>query len=136
MKSRPGGNSAAYLMDQLDRAGQADLALAVRSGELTAHSAAVAAGIRKRIVQLPLANPERIAAVLRQHLPDDKLCELVTRVVGLLEAPGSGEADQDPASERGWHCKLADGGRDSREVVRPVPAVPRPWPPIPVTAGL
>ena len=91
MKNRPGGNSAAaYLIDRLDRTGQADLAVAVRSGELTAHSAAVAAGIRKRIVQLPLADPERIAAGLRRHLPDDKLRELVTRVVGLLEAPGSG----------------------------------------------
>ena len=69
MKSCPGGNSAAYLNDQLDHAGQTDLAVAVRSGELTAHSAAVAAGIRKRIVQLPLADPERIAAGLRRARP-------------------------------------------------------------------
>jgi hypothetical protein len=54
-----------------------DLAAQVVDGTLTAHAAAVQAGIRPRTVTIRLDDPERIAATLRRRLDPETLQMLV-----------------------------------------------------------
>ncbi|MBY0299834.1 MAG: hypothetical protein K2X71_27990 [Methylobacterium sp.] len=72
------GNSPIYALRRLKR-DRPDLADRVVKGELTPHAAAIEAGFRRRLVQVPVDDLDAAARVLRRHF-GDRWADLVSRV--------------------------------------------------------
>lgn len=77
------GNSHYYLLDRLSKT-HPELVSKVESGEMTAHAAAVAAGLRPRTLQMRLDRPENFVRSLRRHGTPEFVAE-----VGRLIAEGA-----------------------------------------------
>ena len=72
---RPTGNSRDQAMRRLRKDNPA-LHAEVLAGKLTAHAAMVKAGHRRRTVNVPIDEPERVAATLAKHLTPDQFAAL------------------------------------------------------------
>lgn len=70
------GTSRAYLLQRLHDS-HPELHQQVTAGKLSAHAAAVKAGIEKKRFTVLLNTPEDIAAVLRRNIPADTLSDVV-----------------------------------------------------------
>jgi hypothetical protein len=78
------GTSRAYAMRRLKHE-RVDLLERVRSGELSPHAAMVQAGIRPaRFTVVATSDPEKIADVMRRHLPE----AVLSAVADLLRPSG------------------------------------------------
>ena len=71
------GTGREYTIRRLENT-HPDLHQQVLNGELSAHAAAVQAGIARRRFTVLLNTPADIAAVLRRNLPPDTLADVVS----------------------------------------------------------
>ncbi len=74
---RPMGNTQAQAIRRL-RDQRPDLHSRVLAQELSAHAAMVEAGFRERVVQVPVANPERAARALQRAMEPEVLRQLIS----------------------------------------------------------
>ncbi|MCD2099566.1 hypothetical protein QNA24_29795 [Rhodococcus qingshengii] len=75
MNTTYSGNSHYYLLDRLSKT-HPELVSKVESGEMTAHAAAVAAGLRPRTLQMRLDRPESFVKSMRRNATPEFIAEV------------------------------------------------------------